>query len=318
MTTSDIFPDKVLRKVTVLLLVLNVFSSNSYSSDTLKVVTGNGPEDMMIDTAHNRILISCDNRRNNAIQGGIWMYDIRKESTRKLLFETPLNFDFHPHGIFLLSSGGKSYLYVINHIYKDQSEIDRFLVLDDKLKLDKRYSDITGKPNDLFVISKDEFYYTDYRMFGGSVVHYSDSTETKVIKNIKMPNGIIMADDTLYFTSTLGGKLYKASVKDYKKRVVCKLKGGDNIMKAPDGRFLIASHQKFGKFMKHAKDPSRKSPSLVYLVNPGTGKKDVVFSDDGNLISTVSTAIVYNNSLCLGQVFDDFILIIKNAGSITR
>jgi hypothetical protein len=82
-------------------------------------------------------------------------------------------------------------------------------------------------------------------------------------------------------------------------------------METPDGKFLIASHQKFGKFMKHAKYPSKFSPSLVYMVDPQTGEKDVVFADDGRVISAVSTAVLYNGTLYLGQVFDGFVLVIK-------
>ena len=303
----------VLKTASLFLFICSISVTNGFATgDTIKIVTGYGPEDLVIDTLNERLLISCDNRRNNAMQGEIWMYDIQKGTARKLLFETPLNFDFHPHGIFLLSGNGKPYLYVINHIYKDQSEIDRFLVLKDKLKLDKRYTDITGKPNDLFVLSKEEFYYTDYKMFGGSIVHFANGTETKVIKNLKMPNGIFIENDTIYFTATLNGKLYKASLNDFKKQTVCKLKGGDNIMQAPDGSFLIASHQKFGKFMKHAKDPAKISPSLVYKVDPETGNKEVIFKDDGNKIPAVSTAVLFKNTLYFGQVFDGFILAIKN------
>ena len=296
----------------LLSIIFITYAVTISASDTIKVNTGFGPEDLAIDTLNDRILISCDNRRNNMMQGEIWIYDISSEKARKLLFETPPGFNFHPHGIFLYTENGVPFLYVINHIYKDKSEIDRFVVLKDKLKLDKRITGITGKPNDLVVTGMDEFYYTDYKTFGGSIILHKNGKEQKVIKGLKMPNGIIIENDTLYFTATLNGKLYKASLTGYKKETVCKLKGGDNIMKTPDGNFLTASHQSFSKFMKHAKNPSKKSPSMVYLVSPKNGSKKIVFSDDGNKISAVSTAVLYKNTLYLGQVFDRFILVIKD------
>ncbi|NPA37912.1 MAG: hypothetical protein GXO47_13805 [Chlorobi bacterium] len=295
------------------LLFIPVFTTTALASpDTIKVSTGSGPEDLAIDTLNNRILISCDNRRNNHMQGEIWMYDTQAGKARKLLFETPLGFNFHPHGIFMYTENGVSYLYVINHIYKDKSEIDRFIVREQNLKLDKRITDITGKPNDLVVTGKDEFYYTDYKMTGGSIIRYSNGQEQKVVKGLKMPNGIILLNDTLYFTTTLNGRLYKTSIASFEKQTVCKLKGGDNIMLCGDDCFLIASHQSFGKFRKHAKHPGVISPSLVYRVNRHTGKKEVIFSDDGSTISAVSTALIYKNTLYLGQVFDGFILVIKD------
>jgi len=64
--------------------------------------------------------------------------------------------------------------------------------------------------------------------------------------------------------------------------------------------------------MKHAKDPAKISPSLVYKVDPETGNKEVIFKDDGNKIPAVSTAVLFKNTLYFGQVFDGFILRIKN------
>ena len=302
---------KISKNTAIFFLLLSLTAKAFAAGDTVKINTGYGPEDIAIDSAYQRLFISCDNRRNDALQGQIWVYETKTETSRNVLFETPLMFDFHPHGIFICTVNDSSYLYVINHISKNNSEIDRFLILEYRLKLDKRFTDISGKPNDLVVKGKDEFYYTDYKTLGGSIIHYKNGEETKIIKGLKMPNGIILKGETLYFTTTLNGTLYKTSLNDIRKESVCKLKGSDNIMETPDGNFLIASHQKFGKFMKHAKYPSKFSPSLVYRVDPQTGEKDVVFADDGRVISAVSTAVLYNGNLYLGQVFDGFMLVIK-------
>ncbi len=303
--------ENIFKNGILLLFFFAASMANAFAaSDTIKVETGFGPEDFALDTANNRLLISCDNRRNSYTKGEIWAYDISESKARKILFTSPLGFDFHPHGVFLYRENNTSWLYVINHIGKHQSEIDRFTVLKERLQLDKRFTDISGKPNDLVVTSKDEFYYTDYKTFGGSIIRYSNGKEVKVIKGLKMPNGIILENDTLYFTSTLSGKLYKAPLSTFKKQTVCKLKGGDNIIRMEPGVFLVASHQSFSKFMKHAKDPAKISPSLVYRVSAKSGEKEVIFSDDGSRISAVSTALIYKNTLYLGQVFDDFILVL--------
>lgn len=44
---------------------------------------------------------------------------------------------------------------------------------------------------------------------------------------------------------------------------------------------------------------------------PETGEKEVLFSDDGKLISAASTAIRYGDFLYVSQVFDNFVLKVK-------
>lgn len=274
-----------------------------------KVIVGPGPEDLVLDTViGRRLIISCDNRRNNHIQGNIWQYDFSTGKAMVLMFKQALYFDFHPHGMHMITQDGVSYLFVINHIFSSHSEIDRFIVKKEHLVLDKRYQGIPGQPNDIFALSKDEFYYTSSKMIGGKIYHFVNDKAAPVIKGLKMPNGIYIENDTLYFTATLGNALFKAPLKTFKKKKVCKLKGGDNIMKYSKNEFLIASHQSFSKFMKHAGNPQKPSPSMIYKVNIVTGEKKVVFSDDGNTISAASTAVSYQNKLYIGQVFEDFIL----------
>ena len=275
-----------------------------------KVEVGSGPEDLVLDTVvGRRLIISCDNRRNRYMKGSIWEYDLSTGKATVFPFKQALYFDFHPHGMHMITANGVSYLFVINHILKTHSEIDRFIVTKDLLVLDKRYQTIPGLPNDIFALSKDEFYYTSSKMMSGKIYHFTGGKATPVIKGLNMPNGIYLENDTLYFTVTLSNVLLKAPLKTLKKKKVCNLKGGDNITKYSRNEFLIASHQSFNKFMKHSKHPEKHSPSLIYKVNFETGEKTVVFSDDGKTISAASTAVSYKNKLYIGQVFEGFILV---------
>ncbi|MFA5815696.1 MAG: hypothetical protein WC865_08760 [Bacteroidales bacterium] len=84
------------------------------------------------------------------------------------------------------------------------------------------------------------------------------------------------------------------------------IKGPDNI-RINNGNLIITSHSKPFKFIGHVKDKSQKSPSLVLSVDPHTGKSTRLFYDDGKLISAASVALIFNNQLVIGQIFEPFI-----------
>jgi len=58
--------------------------------------------------------------------------------------------------------------------------------------------------------------------------------------------------------------------------------------------------------------PNELSPCKTFLINKTTGAANIIFSDDGSLISGSSTAIVSGKDLYLSQVFDGFVLKIAN------
>jgi len=85
--------------------------------------------------------------------------------------------------------------------------------------------------------------------------------------------------------------------------------GQDNIMLCGNN-LVVACHPKPIKFLKHALNPAKQSPTHVYTVDIKTGNETIqrVFVDDGSRISTGSTAIVYKNKLYISQVFQPYIL----------
>ena len=292
-------------------------SSVKYSSYN-KISVAPGPEDILVDTitAQSRLLISCDERREGVIKGSIWMYDFNSKASKELQLIFPSSdYSFHPHGMSILSKNGKSYLFVINHISKKQEEIIRFRLYADSLVHEKSFKEgFIGYANDLYAVDVDEVYYSDYKMFGGSLVHVSGNTYTQLIKHLKMPNGVHVINNSnsmsVYVSTTLGNKIYQCKKgKDCKweKTKIAKIKGGDNFELYNDS-LLVTSHSRVLKFMKHEKNSEKISPSIVYLVHPETGEKRVVFSDDGSIISATSTGVIYNGKLYLGQVFEPFVL----------
>lgn len=85
--------------------------------------------------------------------------------------------------------------------------------------------------------------------------------------------------------------------------------GQDNIMLCGN-TLVVACHPKPFKFLAHAMNPAKHSPTHVYTVDIKTGSEEIkrIFVDDGSRVSTGSTAILYKGKLYVSQVFQPYIL----------
>lgn len=93
----------------------------------------------------------------------------------------------------------------------------------------------------------------------------------------------------------------------FPKKNIMPVYGQDNIMRCGDN-LVVACHPKPIKFLKHAMDPAKFSPTHVYKLNIKTGEYKCIFVDDGSRVSTGSTAILYKGKLYVSQVFQPYIL----------
>ncbi len=83
--------------------------------------------------------------------------------------------------------------------------------------------------------------------------------------------------------------------------------GVDNIEMDSDGGLWIGAHPQLLKFMQHAKDPAKLSPSQVLHLSPrAVGEYDIreVYLNMGEEISAASVAAVYKNCMLVRAVFD--------------
>ncbi|CAG5079978.1 hypothetical protein CRYO30217_01139 [Parvicella tangerina] len=273
-----------------------------------KVNVGWGPEDFELDQSnavdYPRLLVACDERREGKMQGEIWEVDLTDFQSRKLEVVFKDSTNFHPHGV----SAYQDYLFVISHNDK-QEEFYRFRIEGDRLYEDTVFTEgIIGHGNDIFAVGEQEFYYSDFKFFGGSVVRYFEGEWEKVIRHMKYPNGVYILGDALYVTTTLQNKVFAYDHEVETKEKIAKVKGGDNL--SYDGTYLYTtSHPRFGKFIKHYKDADKISPSVVYRI--GINGNEVIYSNSGEEISAASVAWRYEDYLIIGQVFDDFLWVGK-------
>ena len=299
----------------VITLFLFLVSITGFSQSDIpeRINLGPGPEDIVLDTlGAERLLISCAERRKGPTEGnGIWAFDFKTNRARQLEVNFKTERRFNPHGIYLIYENGGKYLFVINHISKKQHEIIRFRVLSNSLVEEKSFQDkLVKHPNDIYAANKNEFYFTNDRILCGSITKYDGGKYTLIAKSLHFPNGIQGLDDTLYVSTTISNKIFRVfkTKKGYKRKKLLKVKGGDNFSVNGKNSLLLTSHPKKMKFIKHARNTEKKSPSQVFDINTLTGEKKLIFSSEGKDINAVSIAVEYKGFLYLGQVFEGFIL----------
>lgn len=307
---------KVSNILLMLLCILSIHPSYAQltfnsSAPSKRVIVGQGPEDLQIDSVNQRLIIACAEHDDDHKSGSIWSYYFIQEKLHEFEITPTLPFHFQPHGVDLIHKNDTVFLFVINHRTKKESEIDRFIIADSSLVLDKRFKNIIGSPNDLIVLGMNEFVYSDYHFFNGGLVHYSNDEPKVILGGLHMPNGLCLIDSTIYFATTVFGKLYSSDLTSGKKEKILRLKGADNITVVGDGSILVATHPNFTRFSLHAINNHRRSPSLVYNVNLKTEKATKIFFDNGGLISAASTALLFDKKLYLGQIFNDYFLVLQ-------
>lgn len=290
-----------------------------------------GPEDIVLDKNNNRILVSCNERRDGRPSlGEIYQIDINTDETKVI---TRINFPaipFNPHGFDLQTINGVSYLYVINH-YRDAastSSVIQFKINTTNLEFIKEYKNaLLISPNDLTVLPNGSFYFSNDKNSSnildlltnpnaGSVV-YCDGNDTwkKVDSLIGFPNGLYNENNTLYLATSRNHALYRYTINIdgtlQNKSTLSTINGMDNITNAGD-ELIISVHPDEVKFALLSYIPTTVSPSITYAIDKQTGSAHILFKDDGKVISGSSTALINGDDLYLAQVFGDFVLKVHN------
>ncbi len=309
-----------------------------YAQDSIQV--GYGAEDMALDTfmGRERIIVSCNDWQGNGTETGLWTIAIATGKSEKLKVVFPNDqYKLRPHGMHI----AKSQLYVINHPEKNdpinlgkkrkdrvKHEILRFRLIGDSAVMETSYQHKLMKaPNDVHAVSASEFYWTNSRIFFGSVCKWKDGRGRKIIRNKKFPNGLYFSRspggghtvrDNIIFSCTVSGKIYIAESfwssneeSKFRVRKLVKLKGGDNFTQSDSG-LVIACHPNLNKLRLHVKGKSDVSPVRIYelCVNRFEEKGEVspLFQDEGRVFSAAATGLVYKNNLYLSQLVGNIVL----------
>ena len=288
-----------------------------------------GPEDMVLDTlqASPRLIISCSARREaHKPYGEIVSWDLRtgKQYPMQRVNE-PEGILFRPHGIYL----DGDLLYVISHekepdyhpvlLYRIDGEQLDFVELIHTPLQHSPNALVTGDNGEIFLTNdsgkRGSLWEKALKLKRASVVRLEKSNDgtwegETVATGLGYPAGINRMGDQLFvgdavlhrihpYMITQEGLVATGEIED--------LKGNDNI-RIYQGQLLVPGHVRPLKFIKHAKNPDKRSPVDVFLADPETGKHIVLYSTEGETISGGSTAIIYEKKLYICQVFDPWIL----------
>jgi arylesterase/paraoxonase len=293
-----------------------------------------GPEDITIHPVTAVAYISASDRRaagrGQPANGANYAYDL-KSGTPQLRNLTPdSDADFQPHGISLyIDKTGQDSLFVINH-QKGRHRIEIYDLVDGRLAHRKTLSDpMLISPNDLVAVDRNKFYVSnDHRFEAGmmrqledylqlklsSVAYYDSSRFVEAASGIGYANGINVSSDgrLLFLAAVTEGALHiynrdLASGKLTLRQKIDLGTGVDNIEMGADGSLWIGAHPQLLKFIQHAQDPAKLSPSQVLHLIPGAdGAYDVqeVYLNRGEEVSGSSVAAVYGNRMLVGAVFE--------------
>lgn len=288
-----------------------------------------GIEDSDIDPETNTIFLSSHDRRLRDSTGDIFAMHPGSDSTVNLTKHLKLE-EFRPHGISFLNINGNKYLFVISH-RNQKNVVMKFLFSGDSLSLQNSYSSTDfSSPNDLFAIGEDAFLLTNdhgtttgwkktaadfLRLPVGNVVYFDNGKSTIVLDKIAYPNGVLVYNNDIYVSSTLGSYIgiYKPVSTQFHLEEIKKIKtphAPDNLM-VLDNKIYTGGHPQLLKFSKHAKSSDTKSPSTAFYFE--NDKVVEIFEDDGNKLSGSSTVLPVKDSLgktdfYIGSVFESKIL----------
>jgi len=298
-----------------------------------------GPEDITIDAQTGLAFISVDDRRVNnknpaTLDGAILLMDL-SDSIHSLKNITPPGFqDFHPHGISLWTEpDGRQFLFVVNHRQKSWEQvIERFAWRNDSLIHLESIIDanLMTSPNDVSAVGERSFYVTndhaysknginrtleDYLQRAISYVNYYDGESfRKVATGIAYANGINRSADLnqLYVAACTGRKvlIYDRNPTNGELTLEQSIDvntGVDNIELDENGSLWIGSHPQLLKFVAHAADPAKFSPSQVIKLSKdkdGKYQMEEIFLNDGSSYSGSTVAAVYKDKILIGSVFE--------------
>ncbi|MEQ1732028.1 MAG: hypothetical protein ABL940_00045 [Bacteroidia bacterium] len=296
-----------------------------------KYYTSGGAEDIVIDTITNasapRLIASCADYANKGTTNAIQAIELTTKRVHSFIrINEPANMPFKPHGIDLGRFNDSLFLYVINHENETLTSILTYYVKDTTLLLTKRFvSPLLISPNDISVNNKRELYISNdrsrkYNTLGvllklkkGTVVKIANDVCSVFSTGYCYANGMLACDSGVYVSTVRLNKLFfiKYNSGIYKKQVVAKFKGQDNITFS-NNKLYVTSHPKQIKFIRHAKNQAITSPAVVYEIDLTTKHKRVVYSNSGKQISAVTTALMFKNKMYLSQLFVPFVLEVSN------
>ena len=309
-----------------------------------------GPEDITFDPRSGEAYVSSDDRRatlaGRSVPGAIFAYDPAGPGAPPRNLTPAADATFHPHGISVrVGADGRTLLFVVNHprssLFSDAEgkgpahTIEIFERTGDGPLVHRRTleSDLLVSPNDIAAVDGDRFYVTNdhgsgpgfartmegyLRLARANVLYFDGQRFRVVAEDLRIANGVALSRD--------GQQLFVATVTSFEVAVFRRdaatgaltRTGEIELDTAPDnieidaaGDLWIGAHPKLLSFLRHVRNPDKRSPSEVIRVHPGEAGGTAVFPvflSEGDDVSGSSVAARRGEHLLIGSVLDPHFL----------
>jgi arylesterase/paraoxonase len=291
-----------------------------------------GPEDLEIDTATGRVIISALDRRDPEAGGDLWMLPLSDPGAEPRRIPRDGPEDFRPHGLSLVRDAGRLLVFVVSHP-ADGHTVEVFELVDGRARhLATHAGDLLHSPNDVVAVDAERFYASnDHGTAPGIArtmedllglhladVVYRDSRGMRsVVDGLSYANGVALSADgsELIVAESMPGTVSfldrDPATGQVEPRLLVDLdSGADNIDVAADGSIWVTGHPHLNDFLGHARDPSVRSATEVYRIVPQAdgARVDLVLGDDGSRLSGGSVAVAWRDQLLVGAVFESKLL----------
>lgn len=303
-----------------------------------------GSEDIEVVKSKNLAFVTTGlayiKKRAPNVQGGISLYKFGQSGGHHkavpLAIEGDLDLlNFHPHGISSYLSGGKLWLYVVNHdnSFKHSVEVFEFIESDNKLLHMKSIKDASfTRPNNLVAVGRDQFILTNdgkaqtlltfqieslLGMNTGSVVFYDGKSSHTLISSLVSPNGVTV-DSTrehLFVSSNSDESVtvYELSKGFKSAKEISKI----SLLTSPDNLFFDEDNSLWTgaqpvikdaiDYFRNPDDRTTIAPSQVLHISFGpdfkTWKVTEPYTNDGTQLAASTVAVVHGKEMLIGSVF---------------
>jgi arylesterase / paraoxonase len=303
-----------------------------------------GAEDLLIDRGTDTVYVSSTDRHairsGTAQRGDLFTFDLADPQGTRRNLTADLMPEFRPHGISLhVAADGTKTLMAINHPGGGRHQVEIFRIEDADGPVLSHVRTVEHEafvsPNDLAASGPDSFYLTndhtsppswwrearDYLLWTHSNVVHFDGTHMRVEdEGLRYANGVALSHDgTEVYVAETTGRAIRTYARDpatgrlaLQDRIPCGT-GVDNIDVDAEGHLWVGAHPKMLRFVAHAEDPSRRSPSEVIRVDVQADPPRVrtVWMNTGEDLSGSSVAAVHGGTMLIGSVFEPHILLCR-------
>lgn len=311
-----------------------------------------GAEDIDQHRAAGISLFSSTDRaamvRGTAVRGGLYAWPHDGSAPPRLL--TADDPDLRPHGLSVVETGAETALvFVVDHrsesagdaeagdvvqVYDwrplaSESGVGGTLerVVSHRDPVLRSLNDVAGLADGTFYATRDHGAESGIsriiedvlRLGGGGVVYWDGASYREVVGGIAYANGIAVDEENalVYVASTTTGLILvydrDEATGDLTEREAIETGTGvDNLELDRFGNVWVGAHPKLLTFMRHAGDPSRRSPSeaLWIAAEPSTDPRvRPVWRNEGEALSGSSVVVPVGGRLLIGSVFEPDVLI---------